>query len=541
MIDKKPFILKKIIWYSIIPLIVFPLLANANIKATDPTTGRKIKSVQLAANEKEAVLLEYITSNAGLVDIKISSSTEDLAPAVDPRWLVPWYQSELAGKAIKAKAGSVLINELLLKNPQLIRNDHSKKRSQIWIDDHYVSIDQMSLITSLKSIAADIYPLQDSKLIKPYHVSQKQRIYLYLLIDGSRLKTVGPQTLTIDFHENGKLVESTMLQIECLGFHLKESDIVHALYYRGKLSPYKDVYLSGDWKTEKQMLGEFRDIYDHGITRLTLYQSASSKTLLNKIKSFQQEVGIDVSEIYYLGEILRPGLTPSIMRKNLQKYETIREIYPDSKIYIYGMDEAEGEDITNQYLFWENLKKLGYGIIAAGSKEDVNKLVGYVDIFVAAHEPERKVAKIVHDNGGIVYVYANPQAGVENAPLYRKNYGFSLWQQEYDGAMTFAYQHTFGNNIWDDFDSSDYRDHVFAYPTATGVINTLAWEGYREAVDDLRYLSTYFKLLERKKSQLGPQYYDEKSWIASLKEKHNIDPAKTRRAIVKKISLLQSI
>ena len=35
-----------------------------------------------------------------------------------------------------------------------------------------------------------------------------------------------------------------------------------------------------------------------------------------------------------------------------------------------------------------------------------------------------------------------------------------------------------------------YRDHVFAYPTLNGVIDTIQWEGFREAVDDVRYLTT---------------------------------------------------
>ena len=63
-----------------------------------------------------------------------------------------------------------------------------------------------------------------------------------------------------------------------------------------------------------------------------------------------------------------------------------------------------------------------------------------------------------------------------------------MWNAGYDGAMNFAYQHAYGPSIWNDFDSASthYRDHVFAYPTTDGVIDTIEWEGWREGVDDTR-------------------------------------------------------
>ena len=38
-----------------------------------------------------------------------------------------------------------------------------------------------------------------------------------------------------------------------------------------------------------------------------------------------------------------------------------------------------------------------------------------------------------------------------------------------------------------------YRDHVFAYPTTNGVIDTIQWEGFREGVDDTRYVASLIK------------------------------------------------
>jgi len=54
--------------------------------------------------------------------------------------------------------------------------------------------------------------------------------------------------------------------------------------------------------------------------------------------------------------------------------------------------------------------------------------------------------------------------------------------------MVYAYQHNFGTH-WNDFDSPTYRNHHFVYSTASGVIDTIQWEGYREGVNDLKYLT----------------------------------------------------
>lgn len=77
---------------------------------------------------------------------------------------------------------------------------------------------------------------------------------------------------------------------------------------------------------------------------------------------------------------------------------------------------------------------------------------------------------------------------VENFSVYRRNYGYSLYNAGFDGAFPWAYQGAFGK-MWTDNDDS-VRDHMATYPTSTGVIDTIQWEGMREAVDDTRYAAT---------------------------------------------------
>ena len=105
--------------------------------------------------------------------------------------------------------------------------------------------------------------------------------------------------------------------------------------------------------------------------------------------------------------------------------------------------------------------------------------------------PDPKEAGKWHSVNHKIWNYANPQGGPENPDLYRRNYGLQLWRINYDGGGPFAWQVSYGDDdgMWNDF-SSDRRANAMTYPAADRPIDTIAWEGFREAVDDVRYATT---------------------------------------------------
>ena len=164
-------------------------------------------------------------------------------------------------------------------------------------------------------------------------------------------------------------------------------------------------------------------------------------------------------------------------------------------VYFYGIDEAKGDKLVAQRDAWTAIRKAGGKIFVAGyTGENFKKMGDIQDLNICAFYPDKAEAEKWHSKQHKIWCYANPQGGVENPEVYRRNYGLLLWLNNYDGAATYAYQHSFGN-IWNDFDNRDYRDHNFTYPTVDGVIDTIAWEGYREGVDDIRYLTKLQQLI----------------------------------------------
>ncbi len=153
------------------------------------------------------------------------------------------------------------------------------------------------------------------------------------------------------------------------------------------------------------------------------------------------------------------------------------------------------------------------------------ELVGdLLDLAICAGRPVPAEAEKWHGAGHRIFSYANPQVGLEQPETYRRNFGLLIWKAGYDGACDYAYQHGFGH-VWDDFDSNRYRDHNFSYPTIDGVIDTIQWEGFREGVDDVRYLTTLLSAIEKAKANQDKRQLalEAEKWTATIDPSGNLD------------------
>ena len=96
----------------------------------------------------------------------------------------------------------------------------------------------------------------------------------------------------------------------------------------------------------------------------------------------------------------------------------------------------------------------------------------------------------------LVSWYGDPHSGPENPDYTRRLYGWQTWRANYD--MTCQY--TLFRNNWNDFfvwDEAFLRGLMIVYPADHDILDTLAWEGCREAVDDIRYATLLRQLAEK--------------------------------------------
>jgi hypothetical protein len=205
-------------------------------------------------------------------------------------------------------------------------------------------------------------------------------------------------------------------------------------------------------------------------------------------------------------------------------------------VYFYGVDEAKKDALVPQIAGWKLTRRLGGRVMVAGYVGAAEIVDRVLDMPILAYDLDPDEAKRYQIHGHRVYSYANPQVGYEDPLVYRRNYGFSIWKAGYNGSMTYAYQHGF-DEIWNDFDGTKkYRDHVFAYPTDSGLVETIQYEGFREANDDLRYLATLMERIDR--VTLPADRLELRVWLDRLDLE--LDPELIRNMIIAKILELDS-
>jgi hypothetical protein len=283
-------------------------------------------------------------------------------------------------------------------------------------------------------------------------------------------------------------------------FVLPNPVIDYGLYYRGYL-PFTPLsypaVLGSENKTTTQYRIELQNMYDHGVRYPTLTQGSTAyeSGRLEDIIKMRKSIGFPMDNLYVMNtpiDLFRTGSTADKLTTfslDLARWKTIATNNGYSQVYIYGIDEPDIQLFLNEQDAWKLVHDNGMKIF---SSIDSIKLSGEIligkyilpDLAILVGSFNRSVVDGWHSQDKKIFSYGNPQVGIEDPALYRKNYGFELWNAGYDGEMNYAYQHGFGSSIWNDFDHSRYRDHVFAYPTTDGVIDTVQWEGFREAIDE---------------------------------------------------------
>jgi hypothetical protein len=338
--------------------------------------------------------------------------------------------------------------------------------------------------------------LSDAALLQPFSLrtNENKQIWLTVHVPGDipAGEYSGDITITIPNESPAGMNFS----VTVLPFDLEASPIEYALYYRGVIPPTQKKGINSEWKTPDQYALELQNMKDHGVLYPTMY-SSYEKTAGTEL-FLRNQTGLPKDHIFLLGVgtgNATSGTGLVTLKNRVVKWKDITLQYGFKDVYFYGIDESRGDVLQSQRPAWQTVKDNGgYVFVAVPDDTDAVTSVGdLLDIAVFGGPLNSTQAAEWHSVGKRIFSYANPQAGVEDPEIYRQNYGFALWNAGYDGAMDYAYQHGYGQ-IWNDFDNKRNRDHVFAYPTSEGVIDTIQWEGWREGVDDTRYLASLIKL-----------------------------------------------
>jgi len=459
-------------------------------------------------------------------------------PSIDIRIIKWWYQG--AG-SIHVKQHKVYLPELLLKDSKLIKVDRLRQENYIR-DTEMSGPNKYVLCSSKKSKELkNIRPL-DADVLQSVEVETNKMQEYWINIKIPRSIKAGIYHSYIYVKSNSTVVHKIPFSIEVYPFDLQPSPLIYSIYYRGKLSLDGKPTIGSEYKSIEQYRAEILNMKEHGVLYPTNYVKYNQK--LKQTLEIRKKLNLPTDYFFNLGIAIgntKDSKELVMLKKNIRLWIKLLRTYNYKNIYFYGIDEAEGNLLLSQKKVWQAVHDAGGKNFVATYNKKINSTIinmgSLLDAPVLAGKVKKQYADKWHSVGSKVFSYANPQVGEENPDKYRRNFGLLLLQAGYDGTMNYAYQHAFGH-IWNDFDHKKYRDHVFTYPTINGVIDTIAWEGFREGTYDVRYAATLLDAISNSKNKaLGEQAL---YWYKRINfDKENLDYI--RKKMIEFILKLKSI
>jgi len=334
------------------------------------------------------------------------------------------------------------------------------------------------------------------------------------------------------------------LKLTVLPLDLGPSSRHYSIYYR---QPLNDA-------TEPLVRKELADIRAHGADQL-LWTAR-----LNWRKADDGSIGVDYSALDpYVAMQLEYGFQgPIIVHDGLEQLaqmtdgETGQQFLAEARkgilamrayamakgwpeIVLTHMDEVFGEGRLERYI---NLAKAIRQVpeqriyITFHSQpkpavaEMTKQVLPYVDIrcyhghsldwWIAAGHTWDELAADLKATGDEAWCYYNLRGAPETAEWARLTNGFWLWLTPVGCHVPWAY------NSWrgDPLDDADGYDFGYAFPVGDQIIGTRQWEGYREGIDDLRYLTTLEARIAAAKAKgvKAAQVAEAEAWLADLRK-----------------------
>ncbi|MDL1889724.1 hypothetical protein FBQ96_09120 [Nitrospirales bacterium NOB] len=532
--------------------IVNPMNGEQILPTTFPILGKHSTKIEITACRGEYEPASFVIQPVvrDLRNLRISAT--DLVGnrgiiskhQIDIRFVKAWYQAGGGWNTIGLSHQGqtrVLVPELLLKDDALIYVDEESKRNYARLrlpgTNNLVPISEPGSIRGRLVKSTQEFPISDTVDLQPITLRRSQVKQLWVTVHVPDNAASGTYSGFINLADDLGQLGQLEIKVQVMPFTLHAPKIEYSLYYRGMLS--ENPSISSEYKGRKQFIAELENMVAHGVKTPSVYQTFS-RSELQDVLQIRKQVGIDNRSLFYLGTSTGNPTSKGdldALRKRLRILREIADEHGIENVYLYGIDEAKGERLLSQRKAWDLAHDQGIKVFTAGYADAFSLVGDLLDLLVMAGKLVPSQAQSFHSMGHKIFSYANPQTGPENPAVFRRNYGLEIWRCGYDGVMPYAYQDSMGF-IWNDFDHPRYRDHTFAYPTVDGVVDTLAWEGFREGVDDVRYVTTLEDVIGAQERPYTPTVLEALEYLASLRSSLPSDLDEVRARVISYLLLL---
>ena len=403
--------------------------------------------------------------------------------------------------------------------------------------------------------------LRDTAELQP--VSIEARKQFWITVHVPEQAKPGTYTTTVRIVPQNSDASELTLQVQVYPFDLLAPMLEYSIYYPSYLLPAGQTSDTFGQLTAEQMKLEFANMVAHGLTNPNFYNGPSRRedgsvdfSLIDRIVDLRESVGMRPKVLHLLshGAVLKEGtLTPEERERTRRAVQQIdawawRRGYDE--VFYAACDEWWGERLSREHDsmlavqeaggkvfvavmhpgYFDRVgdvlhrpvmaAKIGTHLELAGKKYTPEERLRHMAEIAKAgtferkrQDPEfRKAIDGVHRYGNKVFTYMNPTAGEPYPELQRRNEGLGLWRIGFDGTMTWAYTHIQSDKV--------NQPMIFGkvYRTDEGVLDTLHWEGWREGVDDVRYLTTLLDAQNRARGRFpdDPLITETDRWVNGI-------------------------
>ncbi len=455
---------------------------------------------------------------------KEKSATLPSAKILDRKLVKHWFQASWNG--VYNNADQILVPDLLVNDPDLVKVDVLNGKNYLRVGGKYVCVNEMQNTGVFNYCKEDV---RDADTLQPVKMEEGKGTQFWFTFKVPSDAKPGLYTAKATVTEGGNAIANFTIQLRVYPFELPAPktcyditrDYIVAVAGDADLSRY--VKMSGSASDgEKLFRRELQSLKEHNVNKPTVPYCADAAVFAKDLK-IRKEMGFDLTDVFVAafdgeGTLLtefptedRQNADFGVFRKNTAAASaSFAEIAGHKNFYFYGFETAVPVSVDK---YRNEILKNSGRTMTGGWGNDVYYLPSRELMHAHSGSPDDYLAEKWHALRGRIISCGCYFAGPKNPDYIRRNLGMNLYRATYDGFMLYAYPSS--ENCWNERAGQGlYRNPIFAYPTANGQISTIAYEGLREGIDDVRYVT----LLR----QLTQHSFDIKNWDAIFAGKKGV-------------------
>lgn len=490
----------------------------------DGEAGVPVRIVTAQDEYEPGSFLIYALKDLGKVDFIVSDLKSDDGKVLskdklDLKTIKVWYQNGNGWYSYFQDPGLKLCPELLLNDEDLIKVDTEKVANYARLTEKDGSVSYRWLTAPrafenrienaggyrLDETFCSMKPnFTDAPVFKGATLNDGEFKQFFLTVHADAKQAPGLYKGAIALKsKDGKAVGSIPLEVRVLPFVLPEPKTIFDIekdflvFFCEYISFELIRQINGnDQKlAEKQLISLLKNFYRHGEVSPNHRESNSRPDIDRAAGMKRQFVGTGM-------KLARPAdmrFHAKYMKQKLRK-----EFGDDFMLLGSWGDEYGLSTLKGIRPMVEIYKTEGYKFM-------INSRHGYsagcylADVFWPPVNPDsstKNATEKLNFLGGDAYFgwYACQHVGVENPAFIRRQYGLGAYRAGF--SCHFNYAHHL--NGYNDVRGSTYKSMNFVYGHGDGVLDTLAWEAFREGMDDIRYAT---KLQQLARPLIGNKNY----------------------------------